>query len=116
MMKLTERMTRESRIDAVLVAVAPYGSAEYTNSDGARLNPDRYLLVEKNVGSAADEQSHYFTTHPSLDEAWAYHDGQEYREDWEVTLAVDLDTGTRYVPGRTTVEWHEEVLANGNDR
>lgn len=110
-------MNREMRIDAIVLATEPVGPAEDLGIDDARLDPERYLLIEQNIGRAAHAQSHWFSTHESLDAAWAYHEGQEYAEDWSVVRAVDLDTGASYAPGTTTVTWHqEEVVTNGNDR
>ncbi len=52
----------------------------------------RWLLVENNRGSAASSQPVWLSTHDSPERARAYHDGQEYRADWEPKFLVDLDT------------------------
>lgn len=91
-------MTRKERLDEVLEEVAPTDNTEDTGLDAlAELNElKQFLLVEKNHGSAAYMQSHFFTTHDTLDECAAYNLGQEYREDWQIVFAVDLDTGSRF--------------------
>jgi hypothetical protein len=108
-------MNREMRIDATVKAIETVGTDEDLGLNEARVNPERYLLVEKNLGSAAYMQSHWFGTHETLEAAWDNHQGQEHVEDWQLEFAVDLDTGVSYVPGRSIVEWHEEVRS-GNDR
>jgi hypothetical protein len=101
-------MTRQERVEEIVKAIKPVGRPVDTNAvEVVHADTGRFLLVEKNRGAAAAEQSHWFTSHSSLDAAWSYHDRNEYPEDWEVACAVDLDTGKTYVPGRTTVKWQE---------
>lgn len=90
-------MTRQDRINETIAGLEVFGSGEDTGMDNLD-NPSRYLLVEENVGSAKDEQSHWFSTFDTLEEAGAYHASQEFRQDWEIQFAVDLDTGTRHEP------------------
>lgn len=97
-------MNRTERIDEVLAGLEIRGVAEDTHADEIGVDPDRFLLVERNVGSAAYMQSHWFTTHDTLQDAGEYHVGQEYAEDWEIEFAVDLDTGVRH-QGDYRVEW-----------
>lgn len=90
-------MTRQDRINETIAELEVFGSEEDTGANEIA-NPSRYLLVEKNVGSAADTQSHWFSTFDTLEEASTYHTSQEYRQDWEIQFAVDLDTGARHEP------------------
>lgn len=58
----------------------------------------QFLLVERNVGAASDTQSHWFSTHESAQEAGKYNIEQEYAEEWNIEMLVDLDTGERFEP------------------
>lgn len=89
-------MTREERFDAIVTETGVVGADDDTNVATAREALRQFVLVERNVGSAHLYQSHYVTTHDSLDEAGGYHLGNEYREDWEVMFALDLDTGSKF--------------------
>jgi hypothetical protein len=104
-------MTREERIAAIVNEVGVIGPDDNTGIADID-EPRQYLLVEKNHGRAAYAQSHFLTTHDSLDEAAAYHLGQEYREDWQIVFAVDLDTDARLtaVEPETLITW---VTAGG---
>lgn len=89
-------MTREDRIREVIAALDPVGDGEDTNIAHVFDSPERFLLVEQNVGRAAYMQSHYLTTHDTLEDAGLYHAGQEYAEDWMILYALDLETGVRH--------------------
>jgi hypothetical protein len=66
----------------------------------------RFLFIESNVGAAAHTQSHWFSGHPSKASAAQYWLKQEYIDDWEAVLLVDLDTGERFMP-RLQITWIE---------
>lgn len=103
--------TRKQRIEEVLEEITPVGDAEDTGIAHLLTNPERFLLVEENNGSAAYMQSHYLTTHESLEYAGAYNVGQEFAEDWSILFALDLDTGVRHEP-EVRIEWepHESLM------
>lgn len=61
------------------------------HQDDLELDAGRYLLIERNVGG--DKPAHWFSIHYSPEDAAEYHDGQEYAEDWEIEVLVDLETG-----------------------
>lgn len=69
------------------------------------IRADRYLLIEKNVRGG-----YWLTSHRTPEEAAAGHDNQEYVEDWEPELLVDLVTGDRY-RGVTTTGWKQTHVA-----
>lgn len=99
----TETTTRNDRLEELVREVDPVGDAldlglgtAETGDGYARTTDRQYLLVEKNVGRAADVQSHFFTPVDSLEEAAQANLGNEYAEDWEALFCVDLDTGWRY--------------------
>lgn len=107
-------MTRKDRIAAIVAEVGVIGPDTDTGIADIDDPPKQYLLVEKNHGRAAYAQSHFLTTHDSLDQAAAYHLGQEYREDWQIVFAVDLDTDARLtaVEPETLITW---VTAGGEN-
>jgi hypothetical protein len=51
-----------------------------------------FLLVERSV----HDSSHHLTTHDSQAEASAYHDGDEFPEDWILEKLIDLKTGEEF--------------------
>lgn len=89
-------MTRNERLDAALEPLDQGDNPEDTNASGVRLNPERFLLVENNLGSASGIQPHYFTTHASLEAAGGYNADQDNAHEWEIHFALDLDTGEQY--------------------
>jgi hypothetical protein len=115
-------VTVQDRLDAISSVVAEVGPNGIETDLGLDVGPngietdlgldevkrirDRFLMVEKNLGSANAMQSHYFTGHMSRADAAAYWASQEYREDWKPVVLVDLDTGVRYTP-EVTLRWEE---------
>jgi hypothetical protein len=102
-------VTVQDRLDAissVVAEVGPNGIEIDLGLDEVKRIRDRFLMVEKNLGSANAMQSHYFTGHMSRADAAAYWASQEYREDWKPVVLVDLDTGVRYTP-EVTLRWEE---------
>lgn len=84
----------------------PGDDADGTTGAGA---PDRFLLIEKNVGGSTPP--YYFTDHESPDHAGSYHVSQEYFGDWEVVTLVDLLSGQTYDAERVGIAWTRgEVL------
>ncbi|MFP5319487.1 MAG: hypothetical protein ACLGI2_14495 [Acidimicrobiia bacterium] len=53
----------------------------------------RFLLVEV---AHRHDGLHWMSAHDSPDDAAAYHDSQEYAEDWLIVTLVDLDTGDTF--------------------
>lgn len=96
---------RLERIDAIAAELNIVGELDSTGQDEAKADPGRFLLVEKNVGSASHMQSHFISTHETLETASNYHIGQEYIEDWQIVFAIDLDTGQRFDGEITQVAW-----------
>ncbi len=90
----TKRMVRARR------ALLGYTAQEEENFEEAMRSPGRYLLVEMNYRGAG----YWATRHKSAEDAADYHTGQEYAEDWEPTLLLDLDTGRRFT-GEPRVVW-----------
>lgn len=88
---------RRRRITARVKAIKPSGNEIELGLDNITEEPERYLLIERNIGSAAASQSHWFSTHPSRAAAARAVVGQEYPEDWQVVELLDLDTKIRYV-------------------
>lgn len=100
---------RRARIAAAVDGLGLVGDREVTGLDAIDAEePRRYLLVERNVGSAAAEQSHYLTTHTTRADAANYVLGQEYPADWEIVYLLDLDEDQTYT-GEVIqeVEWTE---------
>lgn len=91
-------LSREQRIKTTCAELGLVGSDEDTGLAEIRAEDEipLYLLVERNLGGAADEQSHYLTAHATLDAAAAYHLANEYPADWSIEFAVDLDNGWKY--------------------
>jgi hypothetical protein len=86
-------MTRAERFDEAAEELCgnPPSDAEEVRAD-----PDRYLLIEGNCRGS--DPCHWFTGHATLEDAADYWTRQEYREDWDPIVLVDLDTGRRYDP------------------
>ena len=64
------------------------------------VEPLRFMLIETSTcGGEA-----WITTFDSVDLAAAYHDGQEYRPDWDIEALHDLDYGDRF-EAVTTTHW-----------
>lgn len=67
--------------------------------------PQRYALIELNVGSQGD--THWITTHDTPEDAGDYHLSQEGAEGWWPVLLMDLDTGEAFVP-EFSITWKPE--------
>lgn len=110
-----------SRMDRFIEALKEYGIASLRTAydryvtETDELEMDRYLLVEGNVGPAADEQPCYLTTHKSPQDAATYHLGQEHAQGWCVEYLLDLDTGQCYEVEKTITftAVPQEVSADG---
>lgn len=89
---------RRRRITAAIKRAEPHGGADDLGLDGLDPVQDRYLLVERNVGSASGSQSHWFSTHRSRKAATDAILGQEYPDDWVTVELVDLDANIVYEP------------------
>jgi hypothetical protein len=99
-------VSREDAIDAALMAICPLGDPVDLGLEDLPDPLPRFLLVERNRGSASSVQSHYFSAHESLDAAGQYHVGQDLAGEWEALYAIDLDAGTRHAAdAKFSVEW-----------
>jgi hypothetical protein len=87
---------RRSRIAAIAERINPIDEC-WTE------NPERYALIERSVF----DDSHYLTTHRSLEAAGSYHTSQEHAEDWTIDYAVDLDTAAEYDGEIGEIQWTE---------
>lgn len=101
---------RRRRITARVKAIAPTGPEVDLGLADIRDSPQRFLLVQENRGSNAHNQSHWFSTHKSAAGATTYIGSEEFPEDWQAALLVDLDTNIVYEPV-TKVTW--SVRADG---
>lgn len=84
------RYRRELDHWGIDVELAPYGMCEPQDikPSGVAGAHHRWMLVERNLKS---QPAYYVTLHATPDDAAAYHDGQEYADDWVIERLTDLD-------------------------
>jgi hypothetical protein len=98
-----DRPTRESIVLEVMDECQDAGGFHDDDGGISSLDEDdRYLLVERNYRYGC---GFWLTSVTSDADAGNYHVNQEYAEDWELILLVDLDTGQRF-KGRAIIDWY----------
>jgi hypothetical protein len=67
-----------------------------------------YVLIERNTHAS---NTHWATTHDSIDEAQEYHEAQEYPDDWYAVKIVNLLDGRVWhpVPVPATTHWVQDA-------
>lgn len=96
-------MTQEARREALGRVLEEYPGADTSDVDA---DLEQYLLVEKNVSYG--DPPYYTSTHDTPGDAAAYHVDQEYAEDWEPEVLIDLDDTTRRFDPITTIGWEPQ--------
>jgi hypothetical protein len=97
-----------ARVKARDQVVAEIGGPDALQDGGAdelTATPNRFCLVERNYRYG---RGYWVTTWDTADLAGRYVTGQEYAEDWETIILVDLDTGDRY-EASLTLTWHDQA-------
>ena len=88
-----QQRRREARIREIMRQHADHDSWEGDLCDDIPGDHRRWLLVERNQGSARETQPVYLSTHDSPQDAEQYSSQQECPDDWHPIAVVNLDTG-----------------------
>lgn len=86
--RMTPTTHRKDRKAEALDGLKVYEDVDAEN--GA--DPSRFLLIEV----SRFDSTVFVTSWDSVEDALAYHDGNEYPEDWPIHRIVDLDEGVEY--------------------